>query len=178
MEFVQTKLPGVVLIRPKIYSDPRGFFFEGYHRENFVQNGIRENFVQDNYSRSVKSTLRGMHLQRPPRAQAKLVRALKGKIFDVAADVNPKSPTFGQWVGEILSDDNVCTMYVPSHYAHGFLVLSDGADVMYKCSDFYAPDLEESIRWDDPALAISWPIPPGAQPVLSPKDAAAPVLKR
>ncbi len=174
MNFISTTLPGVLIIEPKVFQDARGHFFEGYHEKRFADAGISDRFVQDNFSRSLQGSLRGLHHQIDPYAQAKLVRVTYGEIFDVAVDVDPASPTFGQWSGEILSESNKRAMYVPKKYAHGFYVMSAAAEVFYKCSDFYMPEFERAVRWDDPKLSIQWPIT--SKPILSKKDEQAPFL--
>ena len=167
-----TELPGVVVIQPDVFRDTRGFFLESYHADKYKAAGISEAFVQDNHSRSVRSTLRGLHLQLG-RMQSKLVRAIEGEIYDVAVDVRLGSPTFGKWVGVTLSAENFKQCFVPAGFAHGFVVLSDSSDFVYRCTDFYAPADERTIRWDDPDLAIDWQLPAGARPLLSLRDAAA-----
>ena len=171
--FEQTALRGVVIIEPTVFVDPRGFFMETYKRSAFVAAGIEADFVQENHSRSVAGTLRGLHLQREPKAQAKLVRVLEGEIFDVAADIRPDSPTFGRWVGARLSSDNRRSIYIPAGYAHGFCVVSREAQVVYKTTDEYAPELEWGVRWDDPLLGITWPC---RDPILSERDKQWPHL--
>jgi dTDP-4-dehydrorhamnose 3,5-epimerase len=166
MKFVKTKLPEVIVVEAEVWPDKRGHFFEAFHAQKFQGSGIPTNFVQDNFSRSVKGTLRGMHTQ-VKHPQGKLIRAIQGQIFDVAVDVRKSSPRFGQWVGAILSGDNLKALYIPPGFLHGFCVLSDSADVEYKCTDFYDPADEIGIRWDDPQLKIQWPI---SDPLLSPKD--------
>ena len=170
MKFLQTDLPGVVIVEPDVFRDSRGFFLETFHAERYRQGGIPCDFVQDNQSRSVRGTLRGLHAQRR-RPQGKLVRAVRGEIFDVAVDVRPGSPTFGKWVGARLSEESFRQMFVPPGFAHGFCVLSDVAEVEYKCSDFYDRADEIGARWD--SAGIEWPI---KDPLLSPKDAALPTL--
>jgi dTDP-4-dehydrorhamnose 3,5-epimerase len=172
MKFVETALKGVVLVEPDVFEDPRGYFLETYRAGNYADGGIRSPFVQDNFSHSVRGTLRGLHYQLK-HAQGKLVMALKGRIFDVAVDIRKGSPTFGRWVGTELSGDSKRQLYVPPGFAHGFCVLSETADVLYKCTDVYDPKDERGIAWNDPALAIAWPI---ADPLLSPKDQAYPRL--
>lgn len=171
MEVIATRIPDVKLIKPKVFGDERGFFMETWNARAFAEAGINATFVQDNHSRSVQHTLRGLHyqIQQP---QGKLVRVTRGEVFDVAVDLRQGSPTFGEWVGEVLSEDNQLQMWVPPGFAHGFYVISDTADFQYKCTDFYAPEHERCIRWDDETLAIDWPIPDGATPTVSPKDAA------
>ena len=166
MRFVPTELPGVVLVEPDIHRDGRGFFLETYHAEKYRAGGIDGPFVQDNHSRSVAGTLRGLHLQ-VRRPQGKLVRAIEGEIFDVAVDVRRGSPTFGRWVGVTISDANFRQCYIPPGFAHGFAVLSPVAQVEYKCTDLYDPADELGVAWNDPAIAIAWPI---VQPVLSERD--------
>jgi dTDP-4-dehydrorhamnose 3,5-epimerase len=172
MKFTETELPGVVIVEPRVFGDDRGFFMETYHSEKFAAGGISAPFVQDNHSRSVKGVLRGLHYQEP-RAQGKLVRAINGAIFDVAVDIRRDSPAFGKWVGVILSDENRLQLWVPPGFAHGFQVISELADVAYKCTELYDPAGDRSILWSDPAIGIEWPI---AEPVLSSKDAIAPTL--
>ncbi len=178
MKATATALPGVLLIEPKVFGDARGFFFESFNQKSFDEAvGSAITFVQDNHSRSARGVLRGLHMQTPPFAQGKLVRVTSGKVFDVAADVDPSSPTYGRWVGFELSGENHRQVWIPPGYAHGFLVLSEHADFMYKTTDYYAPAAERSVRWDDPTLAIAWP-DVGAAYALSDKDAKAPVLGR
>ncbi len=166
MNLVASTLPGIVIIEPAVFRDGRGLFFESYHREKYEKVGIRPEFVQDNQSNSVKGTLRGLHLQ-IRRPQAKLVRVLQGEIFDVAVDVRVGSPTFGKWMSVVLSAENFRQIFVPTGFAHGFVVLSETANVEYKCSDFYDPGGEVGIRWDDPEIGIDWNV---TDPLLSPKD--------
>jgi dTDP-4-dehydrorhamnose 3,5-epimerase len=168
-----TELPGVLLVTPDVFADPRGFFVETYHEERYARAGMTERFVQDNHSRSARGTLRGLHAQRT-RPQAKLVRCIQGLIWDVAVDIRQGSPTFGRWVGAELGADTATQIYVPKGFAHGFAVLSGTAEVEYKCSDYYAPQDQFTIRWDDPQLAVAWPL---KDPLLSAKDAQAPLLK-
>lgn len=155
--FKPTTLPGVTIIEPTVFEDHRGFFMETYRKSEFAAAGIDVEFVQDNQSRSVQGTLRGLHLQRAPRAQAKLVCVLEGEVFDVAADIRPDSPTYGLWVSAILSSENRRSIFIPAGFAHGFYVVSPEALVVYKASHEYAPELEWGARWDDPLLAIAWP---------------------
>jgi dTDP-4-dehydrorhamnose 3,5-epimerase len=169
---IETELPGVVILEPIVHRDVRGFFVETYHAEHLGAAGIRVPFVQANHSRSARSTLRGLHWQWR-RPQAKLVRVTRGEIFDVAVDVRRDSPTFGRWVGIVLNDDTLRQTFVPAGFAHGFCVLSDIADVEYLCSDFYDPGGEAGLRWDDPFVAIAWPV---SAPVLSEKDRRHPLL--
>ena len=162
-------IPDVLLLEPKVFGDERGFFYESYNQQAFQQaTGLDVTFVQDNHSRSARDVLRGLHYQLPPKAQGKLVRAVVGEVFDVAVDLREDSPTFGQWAGEKLSAENKRMMWIPPGFAHGFLVLSESAEFLYKTTDYYAPELERCIRWDDPDLAIDWPL---ENPLLSAKDA-------
>lgn len=168
----QTDLPEVLLIEPRVFEDERGFFFESFNKRDWVDaTGIDCDFVQDNHSRSTKGVLRGLHYQLPPAAQAKLVRILIGEIFDVAVDIRRSSPNFGKWVGQVLSAENKKQMWVPEGFAHGFLVMSEVAEILYKTTAFYDPQAEQCIAWDDPGLGIDWPI--HNTPLLSGKDAAA-----
>ena len=178
MKLVHETLNGVKVLAPTVFSDDRGFFFESYNQSVFKGLGILDHFVQDNLSVSSKGTLRGLHRQLAPHAQAKLVSVLDGEVFDVAVDCREDSPTYKQWHAETLSAENQRMMYIPEGFAHGFYVLSERATFCYKCSDFYAPDTESSIRYDDASIGIDWPIMDGAAPVLSPKDAAAGLLKQ
>jgi len=169
-----TEIPDVLVLSPRVFADDRGAFFESFNRRAFAEALGREvEFVQDNQSTSRRHVLRGLHYQEP-QPQGKLVRALAGTIYDVAADIRPGSATFGRWVGVELSAANRRQLWVPEGLAHGFLVLSESADVLYKTTDFYAPSCERCLRWDDPTLAIRWPLT--APPLLSPRDAAAPPL--
>ncbi|HWP95053.1 MAG TPA: dTDP-4-dehydrorhamnose 3,5-epimerase [Gammaproteobacteria bacterium] len=169
MEFVPLAIPDVVLVTPRVFGDDRGFFMETWEARKFTAAGIDAHFVQDNHSRSVRGTLRGLHYQiRQP--QGKLVRVVDGAVFDVAVDLRRSSPSFGQWVGVTLSAENKQQLWIPPGFAHGFLVLSERADVIYKCTDFYAPEHERSLLWNDPTLAIDWPLAPGDVPLLSRKD--------
>ena len=177
MKAKTTAIEGVLVIEPAVFGDDRGFFMESFNDRAFRDaTGCDEPFVQDNHSRSIRGVLRGLHYQLAPRAQGKLVRVVLGSVFDVAVDIREGSPTFGRWVGVELSERNRQQLWVPAGLAHGFVVTSDSADVLYKTTDYYAPDLERSIRWDDPALRIDWQLD-GAQPRLSAKDAAAPLLR-
>ncbi len=172
MRAVRTELPGVILIEPDVHRDARGFFVETYHEENYRALGVEGQFVQDNQSRSVCGTVRGLHLQ-VGRPQAKLVRVIEGEIFDVAVDVRRGSPTFGKWVGNTLSAGTFRQCYVPIGFAHGFSVLSPFAEIAYKCTDFYDPAAEVGIAWNDPTLAISWRV---ERPILSERDRHHPPL--
>jgi len=177
MKVIPTELPEVLILEPKVFGDERGFFMESYNRRTFNDAfGQDTDFVQDNHSRSARGVLRGLHFQLPPHAQGKLVRVTAGNVFDVAVDVRRSSPRFGHWIGVELSAENHRQLWIPQGFAHGFLVLSERADVLYKATSFYVPQAEASIRWDDPTIAISWPIPQGTMPTLSAKDACAPQL--
>ena len=168
MKITPTRLPEVLLIEPDVFGDARGFFMESWHRRRFAGAGLDVDFVQDNHSRSGAGVLRGLHyqLQQP---QGKLVRVVAGEVFDVAVDIRRGSPRFGQWTGEVLSEDNFRMLYVPPGFAHGFCVLSERADFLYKCTDYYNPGDEYGIAWDDPAIGIEWP---GGPFTLSDKDRA------
>jgi len=157
MKVTATDLAGVKLIEPKVFGDDRGFFMESWNARAFAQAGIDATFVQDNHSRSRKGVLRGLHFQRAPHAQGKLVRVVVGAVFDVAVDIRRDSPSFGRWVGHELSATNHRQLWVPPGFAHGFVVLSDSADFLYKTTDYYAPQAEGAVRWDDPAIGIDWP---------------------
>jgi dTDP-4-dehydrorhamnose 3,5-epimerase len=165
-----TCLPGVLVITPRVFSDPRGFFFESYNQETFRSNGIDTLFVQDNHSKSVRNALRGLHFQLPPAEQVKLVRVVRGTIWDVAVDIRAGSPTFGHWLGVELSAENFRQLLIPAGYAHGFCVMSEEAEVLYKASQVYCPQHERSILWNDADLAIDWPID---SPLLSERDRRA-----
>lgn len=168
-----TSLPGVLLIKPDVFGDSRGYFLEGWNRRRYAEQGLDRDFVQDNLSRSRRGILRGLHFQNP-RPQGKLVQVLLGEVFDVAVDIRLGSPTFGQWYGTLLSEENHHQLYVPEGFAHGFCVTSDTALFAYKCTDFYNPAAEFSLCWDDPDLGIPWPI---AEPQLSAKDQTGHLLK-
>ena len=176
MKFVPTDLPDVIRIEPIVHGDERGFFMETWHAQRFREAGIDGEFVQDNFSHSSKGTLRGLHYQ-IDRAQGKLVRVVQGEVYDVAVDLRKSSPQYGQWIGETLSAENKHQLWIPPGFAHGFLVISETAEVEYKCTDYYAPEFERTIRWNDPDLGIAWPLLDGSKPVLSEKDAAASLLK-
>jgi dTDP-4-dehydrorhamnose 3,5-epimerase len=169
---------GPLLLTPRMFGDERGFFFESWNQQAFNAAAGDTAFVQDNHSRSSRGVLRGLHYQLPPHSQGKLVRCVLGEIFDVAVDIRRSSPTFGQWVGAVLSADNKQQLWVPAGFAHGFLTLSEQAEALYKTTDFWSRECERAIRWDDPALAIAWPLEAlaGAEPQLSEKDAVAPLL--
>lgn len=176
MEATPLAISDVVLLEPKVFEDERGFFFESFNQRTFEQScGRSPVFVQDNHSRSSSGVLRGLHYQLPPQAQGKLVRVVHGRVFDVAVDIRRSSRAYGHWVGAYLSADNKKQLWIPEGFAHGFLTLSDAAEIVYKTTDFYAPELERCIRWDDAAIGIAWPTTP-ATPRLSPKDAVAPIL--
>ena len=166
MKIVPTELEGVQVIEPQVFADERGFFMESFQKQRYREAGIETEFVQDNISRSVRNTLRGLHYQHP-NDQAKLVQALEGEIYDVAVDIRRGSPTFGRWVDVVLSDQNRRQFYIPAGFAHGFCVLSASALFLYKCSAFYTPEAEGGICWDDPDLAIPWPV---RSPILSRRD--------
>lgn len=174
MNIIKTTLPEVLILEPKVFGDDRGFFFESFNARQFEEaTGLKRNFVQDNHSRSARNVLRGLHyqIQQP---QGKLVRVVSGTVFDVAVDIRRSSPNFGKWVGVELSAENKRQLWVPEGFAHGFVVLSESAEFLYKTTDYYAPQFERSLRWDDPALGIRWPI--DGAPVLSKKDDDAPAL--
>ncbi len=167
------ELPDVLLIEPRVFGDHRGYFVESWSQERYAAHGLPLHFVQDNVSRSVQGTLRGLHLQHP-HGQGKLVMALTGTVYDVAVDVRVGSPTFGKWVGAELSEENHRQIYVPPGFAHGFCVLSESAHFVYKCSEAYRPEVELSLRYDDPDLGIPWPV---TAPTVSTKDVGAPLLR-
>ena len=169
MKFHDTPIAGLVLIEPQVFGDQRGFFMETWQAEKFAAAGIEQTFVQDNQSRSTQWTLRGMHLQ-VKQTQGKLVRVTAGAVFDAVVDLRRESPSFGRWWGVELSDDNHRMLWVPPGLAHGILVLSPTADFLYKCTDLYSPTHERTLAWDDPTVAIEWPMPAGVQPKLSAKD--------
>tara|TARA_B100001167_G_scaffold46423_1_gene26744 strand:+ start:1455 stop:1988 length:534 start_codon:yes stop_codon:yes gene_type:complete len=172
--FKRLNISDVILVEPKLFSDDRGFFLESFKTSDFLSIGIDKKFVQDNFSHSIRGVIRGLHFQRTPKAQAKLVTALKGEIFDVAVDIRKNSPTYGKWIGEILSESNHKLLYIPEGFAHGFCVLSEEADVLYKVSNEYSSDHEEGIIWSDPKLNIQWPI---TKPIVSDKDGELPLLE-
>jgi dTDP-4-dehydrorhamnose 3,5-epimerase len=172
MRVVETALPGVVVVEPDVHRDGRGFFLETYHADRYREHGIPGPFVQDNHSRSTAGTLRGLHLQLK-RPQGKLIRVIEGEIFDVAVDVRRGSPSFGRWVGVTLTAENFKQVYVPPGFAHGFCTVSEVAQVEYKCTDLYDPASEIGVAWNDPALAIAWPV---SQPLLSNRDSRHPRL--
>jgi dTDP-4-dehydrorhamnose 3,5-epimerase len=172
--FERLALPEVILVQPKCFPDARGFFMETYKYSDFAAFGITDRFVQDNHTRSKKGALRGLHYQNPPKAQTKLVRVAHGEIFDVAVDIRKNSPTYGRWVGVLLSSENQRILYIPTGFAHGFCTLTDEADVLYKTTDEYSAQHEAGIIWNDPKIGIDWPIP---QPIVSAKDAQLPSLE-
>lgn len=172
--FQRLEIPDVIFVEPKVFGDERGFFLEIYKHSDFSQFGIIEHFVQDNYSSSTAGVLRGLHYQKNPKAQGKLVRCLKGKIFDVAVDIRKGSPYYGRWVGKELSEEQGNMLYIPAGFAHGFLVLSDKADVLYKCTEEYSAQHDRGIIWNDPAISIQWPV--NGRPILSAKDKMHPPL--
>jgi len=173
-EFINLSISDVIMIKPKVFQDERGFFVETYKYSDFLKNGIKENFIQDNHSRSSKYVLRGLHYQKLPRAQGKLVRCVKGEIFDVAVDIRKQSAHYGKWVGARLSEENKTMLYIPPGFAHGFLVLSDIAEIMYKTTDEYSSQDERGVIWNDPDINIDWGI---CDPILSCKDKILPSLK-
>lgn len=172
--FIQTSIPGVVIIEPKVLPDERGFFMETYKKTDYEKAGIKDYFVQENHSKSSRGTLRGLHYQKDPKAQGKLVRALKGEIFDVAVDIRQGSLTYGKYVSASLSEENRRILYIPVGFAHGFCVISPEAEVTYLTTDVYTPEQDRGIIWNDPEIGIKWPI---NNPVLSPKDMKHPTLK-
>jgi dTDP-4-dehydrorhamnose 3,5-epimerase len=173
MKATPTKIPDVLVIEPRVFGDARGFFFESFNEKAFNEaTGNQLAFVQDNHSKSVKGVLRGLHYQLPPKAQGKLVRVVQGEVFDVAVDIRKESPTYGQWVAEILSADNKKQLWMPPGFAHGFLTLSDTAEFLYKTTDYWSPEHERAILWNDASLDIQWPLN-GIEPTLAAKDAAA-----
>jgi len=176
MEYLRTSVPDVVILQPKVFGDERGFFLETFRADEFAEECANVTFVQDNHSGSRQGILRGLHYQ-IQHAQGKLVRAVAGKIFDVAVDIRRGSPTFGRWVGEVISAENRRQIWIPAGFAHGFYVMSDWAEVFYKATDYYAPAFERSILWNDPALQIDWPLVDGHLPILSEKDKAAALLQ-
>lgn len=171
MKIIETAIPEIKLIEPRVFHDDRGFFLENWNARTFAEAGIGTAFVQDNHSRSAKGVLRGLHYQiRNP--QGKLVRVIAGAVYDVAVDLRKSSPTFGRWVGFELSAKNMLQCWIPPGFAHGFLSLEDGTELLYKCNDFYAAQFERSLLWNDPALGIAWPLERAGAPILSAKDAA------
>jgi dTDP-4-dehydrorhamnose 3,5-epimerase len=176
LKITPTALPEVLIVEPRVFGDARGFFTESWNEQRFNEaTGSTLRFVQDNHSRSARGVLRGLHYQLPPHAQGKLVRCVAGAVFDVAVDLRKSSPNFGKWVGVELTADNHRQLWIPPGFAHGFLVLSETADFLYKTTDYYAPQTEGCVRWDDPAIGIEWP-DTGIAPLLADKDAQAPLL--
>ena len=176
MKFIGTAIPGVMVIEPKIMEDGRGFFFENYRKEIFAQNGIKAEFVQDNHSRSARGVVRGLHYQIEPRSQAKLVRVIRGEAFDAVVDIRKGSPTFGRYFSVLLSEQNKKMVYVPAGFAHGFCALKDDTQFLYKTTDYYSPEHERGILWNDPAIGIEWPKPDVGYTV-SDRDKKYPTLK-
>jgi dTDP-4-dehydrorhamnose 3,5-epimerase len=176
MKFTRLAIPDLILCEPRVWEDGRGSFFELYHRESFVRNGIPDVFVQDNESCSQKGVLRGLHYQIPPKAQSKLIRVVRGRIFDVAVDIRKNSPTFGKHIDLIMEEGDRRMLYVPVGFAHGFCALEDRTEVIYKVSEFYSPEHERGIRWDDPSIEIKWPLH-NSDLVLSEKDRLHPVIE-
>ena len=174
MRVIPTRLPEVLIVEPRVHGDTRGYFYEGFQSARYAEVGIQGPFVQDNHSRSVRGTLRGLHFQEP-RAQGKLVQVLRGTVYDAAVDVRRGSPRFGQWVAVELSEAVPRQLWIPPGFAHGFCVLSESADFFYKCTEYYAPEAERSIAWNDPRIGIPWPV---KEPLLSAKDRAAPTLEQ
>jgi dTDP-4-dehydrorhamnose 3,5-epimerase len=174
MNVVNGKLEGIKIIEPKVFKDSRGFFIESYSAKKLADHGINMEFVQDNHSYSVKNVLRGLHYQVNPSAQDKIVRVTAGEVYDVVVDIRRNSPTFGQWESFILSAENMKQVFIPKGFAHGFCAMSDNVDFLYKCSDYYSPQDERGIIWNDPDLGIEWPV---KEPFLSPKDTEYPQLK-
>ncbi|WP_018085576.1 dTDP-4-dehydrorhamnose 3,5-epimerase [Desulfurispora thermophila] len=175
MKVTETSLPGVLVIEPDVYEDSRGYFLETWNSARYRDYGLPEQFVQDNMSFSHRGVLRGLHYQLPPRAQGKLVSVAVGKVFDVAVDIRKGSPSFGKWYGTVLSAENKKQLWIPAGFAHGFVVLSEWAVFLYKVTDYYSPECERCIRWDDPHIGIRWPV--DQEPVLSPKDLAGALLE-
>lgn len=174
MNVIETSLPGVLILEPKVFGDARGFFLESWNKHTFAKLGLEADFVQDNHSRSARGVLRGLHYQ-VNEPQGKLVRVVSGSVFDVAVDLRKSSPHFGRWVGYELSAENQRMMWIPPGFAHGFLVLSGSADFLYKTTTYYAPQWDRGIRWDDPQIGVAWPLE--GTPVLSAKDQVQPLLK-
>ncbi|MBN1951727.1 MAG: dTDP-4-dehydrorhamnose 3,5-epimerase [Bacteroidales bacterium] len=176
MKVTETGIPGLKLIEPRIFEDARGYFFESYSEQKMSEAGLDIRFVQDNQSKSTRGVIRGLHYQMAPKAQTKLIRVLQGTIYDVAVDIRRGSPTFGQWFGQELSDENKLQLLIPKGFAHGFSVLSGEAIILYKCDEFYAPEYDAGIRFDDPELGIDWKVPI-EEAILSGKDSALPVMR-
>ena len=174
-EFKKMEIEDVILVTPKVFGDSRGFFLESYKKTDFFKNGITDEFNQDNHSKSSKGVLRGLHYQAKPYSQAKIVRCVSGKIFDVAVDIRPDSPTFKKWVGAILSEENKNMLYIPKGFAHGFVALTDEVEILYKASGEYAPQADRGIRWNDPEIGVEWGI--DFEPLVSEKDSKQPFIK-
>ncbi|MBU2553458.1 MAG: dTDP-4-dehydrorhamnose 3,5-epimerase [Bacteroidales bacterium] len=174
MEIIKTNIPDLYIVKPSVFEDHRGYFFESYNKEVFLRNGIDQNFVQDNESKSQKNVLRGLHFQSPPFAQGKLVRVIRGAVLDVAVDIRKSSPTFGQWASIELTQDNKWMYWIPPGFAHGFVTLEDNTTFFYKCTNVYNKASEGSLRWNDPDLNIDWRI---KDPILSEKDMISPLFK-
>lgn len=174
MIFEELSIKGVVLVKPQILEDARGFFLERYRFDQFKHHGIDAHFVQDNHSRSRKHVLRGLHFQLPPFSQAKLVWVTRGAVFDVAVDLRRDSPTFGQWCGEVLSEENGHALFIPTGFAHGFVALSETVDLLYKMTNYYAKEYDRGVIWNDPDIGIAWPV---QNPILSEKDGGLPTLR-
>ena len=174
-EFKRLEISDVILVIPKVFKDDRGFFMEGYKKSEFYENGISVDFNQDNHSKSTRGVLRGLHYQASPKGQAKLVRCIRGEIFDVAVDIRKNSPTFGQWVGEKLTEENKHMLYIPEGFAHGFAVLSDEAELLYKASNEFSKEHDRGVLWNDPDIGVDWGI--DFEPILSEKDKIQPRLK-
>lgn len=173
-EFEKLEIDGLVLVKPRVLADGRGFFMESYKLSDFKKGGIKEEFVQDNHSKSAKGTLRGLHFQKKPFAQAKLVRCVRGRVFDVAVDLRKTSKTFGCWLGTELSEKNGHMLYIPAGFAHGFVALENGTEIIYKCSKEYSKKHDAGVRWNDPRIAVKWGV---KKPILSEKDKNMPLLK-
>ena len=177
MKATALAIPDIILFEPKVFGDERGFFFESFNQNNFkIATGISPTFVQDNHSKSTQGVLRGLHYQLHPKAQGKLIRAIQGEIFDVVVDIRKDSPTFGQWLGEVLSADNKKQLWIPLGFAHGFLTLSATAEILYKATDFYAPEYERCIAWNDPDIGIEWPLQ--SEPITSERDQCGVLLNK
>ena len=177
MKVIPLAIPDIILFEPRVFGDDRGFFFESFNQKTFEEIvGIATTFVQDNHSKSTKGVLRGLHYQLHPKAQGKLIRAIQGEIFDVVVDIRKDSPTFGQWLGEVLSADNKKQLWIPLGFAHGFLTLSATAEILYKATDFYAPEYERCIAWNDPDIGIEWPLQ--SEPITSERDQCGVLLNK
>jgi dTDP-4-dehydrorhamnose 3,5-epimerase len=173
-DFIKLEIPDVILVTPKIFTDTRGFFIETYKKSEFISNGIKDDFVQDNHSKSTKGVLRGLHFQKKEKSQSKLVRCISGVIFDVAIDIRKNSSSYGKWVSAILSEENKKMLYIPKGFAHGFLVLSETAEIVYKTGEEYSPENDRGILWSDPKININWNYD---NPILSEKDKNLPLLR-